>query len=195
MTTRSFQRASASTTTPPTTSAATKALRAVSFMRSVSQEWRRLNEDFHAGAKNSCRMRPYLEPGEVVRLEERPHAAALARPLSRSLALALAGGILVLVAPSSLGLVGAFLLAVAAVLGLAAVWRWDRTQLVLTSEKLFVVHGIAQRRAAAVRLARVSPVEIEQSVAGRILGYGTVIAGELVIPFVPDPDRVCSLAG
>ena len=144
-------------------------------------------------------MRPYLEPGEVVRLAERPHPAALVRPLGRSLTLALTGGILVLAAPFSLGLVGALhlvLLHVAgAALGLAAVWRWDRTQLVLTSEKLFVVYGIAQRRAAAVRLTRVTPVEIEQSVAGRILGYGTVIAGELVIPFVPHPDRVCSLAG
>jgi hypothetical protein len=140
-------------------------------------------------------MRPYLEPGEVVRFEERPHAAALARPVGRALALAFAGGILLLAAPSSLGLVGALLLAVAALLALAAVWRWDRTQLVLTSEKLFVVYGVAQRRAAAVRLARISPIEMEQSVVGRILGYGTLIAGELVIPFVPDPDRVCSLAG
>jgi hypothetical protein len=30
---------------------------------------------------------------------------------------------------------------------------------------------------------------------GRMLGYGTVIAGELEIPFVPDPRRICSLAG
>lgn len=141
------------------------------------------------------RVRGYLEPGERVRLEERPHAAALARPLGRSLGLALAGGILVLVAPASLGLVGALLLAGGAVLALAAVWRWDRTQLVVTTDKLFVVHGIAQRRAAAVRLARVGPVEMEQSVLGRIFGYGTVIAGDLEIPFVPDPDRVCSLAG
>ena len=140
-------------------------------------------------------MRPYLEPGEVVRFEERPHAAALARPVGRALALALVGGILVLAAPSSVGLVGALLLAAAAVGALAAVWRWDRTQLVLTSEKLFVVYGIAQRRAAAVRLGRISPIEMEQSVVGRILGYGTLVAGELVIPFVPHPDRVCSLAG
>jgi hypothetical protein len=140
-------------------------------------------------------MRAYLEPGEVVQLEERPHAAALARPLGRSLALALAGGILVLVAPSSLGLLGTVLLGAAAVLALGAVWRWDRTELVLTSEKLFVIYGIAQRRAAAVRLARVGPVEMEQSVAGRILGYGTLIAGDLEIPFVPDPGRICSLAG
>jgi uncharacterized membrane protein YdbT with pleckstrin-like domain len=140
-------------------------------------------------------MRPYLEPGEVVRLEERPHAAALVRPVGRSLSVALAGALLVLLAPSSLGLVGAVLLAGAAVLALAAVWRWDRTHLVLTTEKLFVVYGIAQRRAAAVRLARVGPVEMEQTLLGQLLGYGTLIAGELEIPFVPDPERVCSLAG
>jgi uncharacterized membrane protein YdbT with pleckstrin-like domain len=113
----------------------------------------------------------------------------------RSLALALFGALLVILAPASLGLVGALLLGTAAVLALAAVWRWDRTQLVVTTDKLFVVYGIAQRRAAAVRLARVGPVEMEQSVLGRALGYGTVIAGDLEIPFVPDPGRVCSLAG
>jgi uncharacterized membrane protein YdbT with pleckstrin-like domain len=75
------------------------------------------------------------------------------------------------------------------------VWQWDRTHFVLTTDKLLVIYGIAQRRAAAVRLARVGPVEMEQSVLGRMLGYGTVIAGELEIPYVPDPRRVCSLAG
>jgi membrane protein YdbS with pleckstrin-like domain len=140
-------------------------------------------------------MRGYLEPGEVVRLEERPHAAALARPLGRALTLALAGAILVLAAPTSLGLVGALFLAAASLVALAAVWRWDRTHLILTTDKLLVVYGVAQRRAAAVRLARVGPVEMEQGVLGRMLGYGTVIAGELEIPFVPDPRRICSLAG
>jgi uncharacterized membrane protein YdbT with pleckstrin-like domain len=140
-------------------------------------------------------MRGYLEPGERVRLEERPHAAALARPLGRSLLAAIIGAIFVLAAPATLGLVGAFLLLVAALYALAAVWRWDRTHLVVTSEKLFITYGIAQRRAAAVRLARVGPVEMRQSVLGRMLGYGTVTAGELEIPYVPDPDKVCSLAG
>jgi uncharacterized membrane protein YdbT with pleckstrin-like domain len=140
-------------------------------------------------------MRGYLEPGERIRFEERPHAAALMRPLGRSFVGAIIGAILVLAAPSSLGLIGAFLLGIAALSGLAAVWRWDRTQFVVTSEKLFITYGIAQRRAAAVRLARVRPVEMKQSVAGRMLGYGTVIAGELEIPYVPDPDKVCSLTG
>jgi uncharacterized membrane protein YdbT with pleckstrin-like domain len=140
-------------------------------------------------------MRGYLEPGERVRFEERPHAAALARPLGQSVLAAIVGAILVLAAPASLGLVGAFLLLVAALTALAAVWRWDRTQFVVTSDKLFITYGIAQRRAAAVRLARVRPVEVKQSVAGRMLGYGTVVAGELEIPYVPNPDKVCSLTG
>jgi uncharacterized membrane protein YdbT with pleckstrin-like domain len=140
-------------------------------------------------------MRSYLEPGERVRFEERQHAAALAWPLGRSLLAALVGAVLVAAAPASLGLIGAFLLVVAALTALASVWRWDRTQFVVTSDKLFITYGIAQRRAAAVRLARVRPVEVKQSVVGRMLGYGTVIAGELEIPYVPEPEKVCSLTG
>jgi membrane protein YdbS with pleckstrin-like domain len=64
----------------------------------------------------------------------------------------------------------------------------------VTTEKLLVVHGIARRRAAAVRFARVGPVEVEQGPVGRLLGYGTVIAGDLEIPYVPDPRRVGRLA-
>jgi uncharacterized membrane protein YdbT with pleckstrin-like domain len=72
------------------------------------------------------------------------------------------------------------------------VWRWDRTEVVLTNDKLFVAYGLAQRRAAAVRLERVA-VEIEQSPFGRLLGYGTVIAGNLEIPYVPRPTEICRL--
>jgi uncharacterized membrane protein YdbT with pleckstrin-like domain len=93
------------------------------------------------------------------------------------------------------GIAGAIALGAAALLALAAVWRWDRTRLVLTSEKLFVVHGIARRRAAAVRLARVPALEFEQGVIGRVLGYGTLVAGDFEVPYVPDPGRIRSLLG
>jgi len=49
-------------------------------------------------------------------------------------------------------------------------------------------------RAAAVRFARIGPVEVEQGLVGRVLGYGTVIAGDLEVPYVPDPRRVGRLA-
>jgi uncharacterized membrane protein YdbT with pleckstrin-like domain len=64
---------------------------------------------------------------------------------------------------------------------------------VLTTEKLFVVHGVVRKRAAAVRLAKVGTVEIEQSLLGRILGYGTIVAGELEIQCVAEPRELCGL--
>lgn len=140
----------------------------------------------------------YLEPGEEVVYEERPHSAALAGPLVRALVLTVFGAVLVLGGSAltwGLGAAGALLLAVAALLTLLEVWRWDRTHVVVTTEKLFVVSGLAQRRAAAVRLARAGVVEMEQGTLGRVLGYGTITAGNLEIPYVADPDRVCSLAG
>jgi uncharacterized membrane protein YdbT with pleckstrin-like domain len=139
-------------------------------------------------------VRGYLDPGETVRFQARPHTAALFRPLSRSILLALGGGVLVGLSPPWLGVVGAVLLGVGALLALRAVLRWDRTSLVVTTEKLLVIHGVAKRRAAAVRFARVGPVEVEQGCVGRLLGYGTVIAGDLEIPYVPDPRRVGRLA-
>ena len=140
----------------------------------------------------------YLEPGEEIVYEERPHSAALAGPLLRALVLTLLGAALVLGGSAltwGLSAAGALLLGVAAFMTLVEVWRWDRTHVVVTTEKLFVVSGLAQRRAAAVRLARAGVVEMEQDTLGRMLGYGTISAGNLEIPYVADPDRVCALAG
>ena len=137
-----------------------------------------------------------MNAGEEVRFESRPHGAALVRPLARTLLLAGAGA-LVLVLGSGYGfllaVVGAGALALAALLAFGDVLRWDRTEVVLTTDKLFVVRGITRRRAAAVHLARVGAVEVEQGLLGRILGYGTLVAGNLEIPHVPDPRAVCRL--
>jgi membrane protein YdbS with pleckstrin-like domain len=126
---------------------------------------------------------------EEVRLDERRHAIVLAGPFVRALALAV-GGACGFVLGWPLSAVGAVLLAIGAAIAVQAVWRWDRTHVVLTTEKLFVVHGTVRRRAAAVRLERVGPVEIEQSLLGRLFGYGTVVAGDLEITHVPDPRRL-----
>jgi uncharacterized membrane protein YdbT with pleckstrin-like domain len=113
----------------------------------------------------------------------------LVAPFVRALLLAAPGMFAIAVGwPATV--VGALLLAAAAFVVVRAVWRWERTRVVLTTEKLFVVHGTMRRRAAAVRLARVGPVEIEQSLLGRLLGYGTVLAGELEITHVPQPRRL-----
>jgi uncharacterized membrane protein YdbT with pleckstrin-like domain len=126
---------------------------------------------------------------EQVRLDERRHAIVLAGPFLRAVVLAV-GGVSGFVLGWPLSAIGLTLLAIGAWIVFRAVWRWERTHVVLTSEKLFVVHGTVRRRAAAVRLERIGAVEVEQSLLGRVLGYGTVLAGDLEITHVPRPGRL-----
>jgi uncharacterized membrane protein YdbT with pleckstrin-like domain len=129
---------------------------------------------------------------ERVCLDERRHAVVLAGPFVRALGLASVGiGCMAIGWPASIA--GVALQTVGAAIALRAVWEWERTRVVLTTEKLFVVHGTLRKRAAAVRLSRVGAVEIEQSLLGRLFGYGTIIAGELEIMYVPEPRRVYGL--
>jgi uncharacterized membrane protein YdbT with pleckstrin-like domain len=129
---------------------------------------------------------------EHVFLDARRHGVVLVRPLLRALAIAAVGWAAFL-GGWPVSIASAPLLIVAAVLATAAVWRWDRTHVVLTTEKLFVVHGVVRKRAAAVRLAKVGTIELEQSLLGRLLGYGTVVAGDLEIRCVAEPRELCAL--
>jgi uncharacterized membrane protein YdbT with pleckstrin-like domain len=129
---------------------------------------------------------------ERVCLEERRHAVVLAGPFLRASGLAVVGiGLMAIGWPASI--LGVLLQAVGAFVALRAVWNWERTRVILTTDKLFVVHGTLRRRAAAVRLARVGALEIEQSLLGRLLGYGTIVAGDLEIEYVPEPRRMYGL--
>jgi uncharacterized membrane protein YdbT with pleckstrin-like domain len=129
---------------------------------------------------------------ERICVDARRHGVVLARPLVRAVALAAVGAALVLQA-WPLELAGALLLAAGAVLALHAVWRWDRTRVVVTTEKLFVVHGILRRSSAGVRLRAVEAVELEQTLPGRLLGYGTLTVGALEVTHVPQARRVAQL--
>ena len=126
---------------------------------------------------------------EQVCFETHRHGIVLLRAFVRSFAL-LGVGIALLALGWPLSAAGAALAAVAALLALFAVWRWHRTLVVVTTEKLFVIHGVVRRRAAAVRLSRVGAIEVEQTLLGRLLGYGTLCAGELEIDYVPAPRHV-----
>jgi uncharacterized membrane protein YdbT with pleckstrin-like domain len=131
-------------------------------------------------------------PEEQVFVDARRHGIVLVRPLLRATALAVLGATAIAIG-WPLSLAGSALLAIAAAVATLAVWRWDRTHVVLTSEKLFVVHGVLRRRAAAVHLTRVGAVEVDQSLPGRLLGYGTIFAGDLEIDCVPRPRELCGL--
>jgi membrane protein YdbS with pleckstrin-like domain len=130
--------------------------------------------------------------GERICLDERRHVVVLAGSFLRALGLGLIGiGCMAIGWPASIA--GVLLQVGGASIALRAVWKWERTRVILTTEKLFVVHGTFHRRAAAVRLSRLGAVEIEQGLVGRLLGYGTIVAGDLEIDYVPEPRRVYGL--
>jgi uncharacterized membrane protein YdbT with pleckstrin-like domain len=130
---------------------------------------------------------------ERVFFDQRRHGVVLVRPLGRALLLAVVGAVgIALGWPGSIP--GAVLLLASGGYALAAVWQWDRTKVVLTSEKLFVVNGIVRRNAAAVSLEKVQAIELRQTLAGRALGYGTVVAGDLEITAVPRAREVVAVA-
>jgi uncharacterized membrane protein YdbT with pleckstrin-like domain len=129
---------------------------------------------------------------ERICLDERRHAVVLLAPFARAFGLVALGlGLMAIGWPASIA--GVALQAVGAAIAVRAVWTWEQTRVVLTTDKLFVVHGTLRKRAAAVRLARIGAVEIEQGLLGRLLGYGTIVAGELEITYVPEPRRVYGL--
>ena len=117
-------------------------------------------------------------------LEVHRHGIALARPLLRALVFALAGAACFLAPWTALAAVGAVLLGVAALIAVVGVTRWDRTHLAVTESALVVEHGFLSRKSATISL-KGTVFEVERTLLGRILGYGTVVAGELEMDYVP----------
>lgn len=123
---------------------------------------------------------------ERVYLDCRRHGVVLVPVLLRAFLIAGVGGLLFSLS-WPFPLAGAALVIVAASTAFRAVWRWERTHVVLTDDQLALVRGTLRRRTAAVRLERVGAVEVDQTLLGRLLGYGTLTAGPLEISYVPQP--------
>ncbi len=125
-------------------------------------------------------------------LETRLHGIVLGGSVVKALVLAGVGAALLAFGwPWSAG--GVIAMALAALVALGAAWRWDRTKIVVTNDRLSIITGVLRRRAASVRLSSFGTLEIEQTVPGRIFRYGTLIAGDLEVDFVPDPDELQDL--
>jgi len=127
-----------------------------------------------------------VDSDEEVCLEARRHGIVLARPLVWAVVLSGIGGV-VSTAPRPFSLAGGALIA------LRAVWRWERTRVVVTTDKVFLVGGTWRRRAQSVRLRAIEAVELEQSLGGQLLGYGTVVVGPLALDHLPKPKSVYRL--
>jgi uncharacterized membrane protein YdbT with pleckstrin-like domain len=136
-------------------------------------------------------MRPHRD--EEIYLDARLHGAVLARPIFRSAVLVLLGICVLLVPYAAAAVVGAILIAAGAFFTLRAVWQWERTHLVVTTEKVYLFNGTIHRRSKAVRLQMVDAVEVDQSLVGQLFGYGTVVVGPLRVGHIARPSEVCHL--
>jgi hypothetical protein len=142
----------------------------------------------------------FTDPGESILLETRPHAASLGRQLLRAVAAVVVfGGGVWLTAHAGglwrlLGLPLAVMAAIAVLGALRAVWRWDRTILAVTSEQIVLVRGGSRRSAVSLPLDDVRRLGVDQSVPGRMLGYGTIILADghsrQGFAYVPRPAEV-----
>jgi uncharacterized membrane protein YdbT with pleckstrin-like domain len=63
----------------------------------------------------------------------------------------------------------------------------------VTTEKVYLLNGTLHRRSKVVRLKAVEAVEVDQSLVGQLLGYGTVVVGPLKVGHIAHPGDVCSL--
>jgi hypothetical protein len=125
-----------------------------------------------------------LLAAQAPHVDAHKHGISLARPLSRALILALAGALCLWAPWTATAAAGAVLLTLAAAVAVIAVARWDRTHLSVTGTALVIEHGFLNRRSASISLNG-TVFEVERTMLGRILGYGTVVAGELEIDWVP----------
>ena len=136
-------------------------------------------------------MRPHRD--EEIYLDSRLHGAVLARPIFRSTMLVLLGIAALVVPYAPAAVAGAVLIAAGAFFTVRAVWQWERTHLVVTTEKVYLLNGTLRRRSKAVRLQMVDAVEIDQSLVGQLFGYGTVVVGPLKVGHIAHPGDVCRL--
>jgi len=127
----------------------------------------------------------HLIEGETVIYETRLHWVVLIVPILVGLLFALTGVALFVlsgrttadqtVAHQSLLVAGGAFLVIALVFVARGVLVRNATEMTVTNKRVFVKVGLAARRTIELLLSRVESIGVEESVMGRMLGYGTVI--------------------
>ena len=140
----------------------------------------------------------HLGDDEYVRWQRRPHPIALGTAFAGGLLLALAGFVVAAWAFDGVSRIAGWIALLVALggIGVAAIRYayWTNTRYVLTSRQLYAKRGVVSRDVSQVSLERVQNTTLNQSVAGRLLGYGNLsvyTAGsgkpEMTFIRVPEP--------
>jgi len=127
----------------------------------------------------------HLIDGETIVYETRLHWIVLIAPVLLGLLFGLTGvGMFVLAAPATgdksaanepMNILGAAFLVVALVFIVRGILVRNATEMTVTNKRVFVKVGLAARRTIELLLSRVESIGVEESVMGRMLGYGRVI--------------------
>lgn len=145
-----------------------------------------------------------LDPGEEIRVHQRPHIAGLVWPTIRAilyvtvgffimgLTNALAPGATRTVVRVALGLLIALILWRRV---LSPIAQWMGAAMVVTSHRIIFRSGVFRKETLSVSLAWTQMVQVEQTMMGRMLGYGTVQVssyelGGLQFDQIPEPHAV-----
>ncbi|MGC2411191.1 MAG: PH domain-containing protein [Stellaceae bacterium] len=120
-----------------------------------------------------------LQPGETVTYATSLHwlvyLRAILLMILAILCLIAARAVAEPVAQISLNIIAALLGLFALASGLDAVIRRSTTELAVTDRRVIYKTGIFQRHSMEMNRSKVETVGVDQSILGRILGYGTVM--------------------
>lgn len=127
-----------------------------------------------------------LVPGETVIYETRLHwIVMLGHLLLGGLVLGLPGVLLLVYAMSQTGMEatnlhimeggGAALLVGGIVVILAGIVRRNTTEMAVTNRRVVIKTGLASRKTIEMMLNKVESIEVTETAAGRMLGYGSIV--------------------
>jgi hypothetical protein len=127
----------------------------------------------------------HLIEGETVAYETRLHWIVLIGPILLGAAFVLMGVMLLLYSGTSGGSMngsstvmrfgGAILAFIGGILIIRGFLNRNATEMAVTNRRVVIKVGLAARRTVEMLLSRVESIGVEESVMGRMLGYGTVI--------------------
>lgn len=122
-----------------------------------------------------------LVPGETVAHRANPHWFSYAPQLAGGSALDLAGAGFVVAAFLHRGgggptlwmvIVGGVLMAAGSALTALGIVLWRSTEITVTTRRVFIKTGIVRRHTTEILLSKVESVSVEESLLGRLFGYG-----------------------
>jgi uncharacterized membrane protein YdbT with pleckstrin-like domain len=120
-----------------------------------------------------------LISGEVITFRGRLHWIVLVRAIAVTLLMDIAGVLAIVLgaterAPQAFILLGLALLLISGVFMGSAVLARNAAEFVITNKRVIVKLGIVRKRTAEMFLHKVESIGVDQTVAGRIVGFGTI---------------------